>query len=62
MNDWMFILYLLGAALMLWFIVRMVRRHPGSFSKENLGKSFYTVGFLTLLIIGVVAVCLLLLM
>ncbi len=57
MNSWYLLLYLAGAALMAWLAVRMVRANPGAFSRENLGKSITTTGFLALLIIGVVVVC-----
>lgn len=59
--NWMELVFLIGAALLIWVIVRMVRANPASFSKEALGKSFYTVGWLTLMIIVLVALCIILL-
>lgn len=38
-----------------WLMYRTVRNNPAAFSKENLGKSFYTVGLLTLGLIGFIA-------
>lgn len=59
MSTWMLVLYIAGAALMLWFMLRTIRNNPQAFSKENLGKSFFTIGILALLIIGVIAICIL---
>ena len=55
--DWKVLLYIAGAALMLWLGVRIVKNNPGSFSKKNMGKSAYTLGLLTLMIMGVIALC-----
>lgn len=60
-SGWALLLLLVTAVLMIWFMVRTVRHNPEAFSKANVGKSFYTVGILTLLIIGVIAVCVMLL-
>jgi len=61
MNNWWLLLYLVGAALMTWMAVRMIRNNPGTFSRENLSKSFTTMGILTLLMIGIIAVCIIIL-
>ena len=42
-------------------IILTIRKNPHSFSSLALGKSFYTVGWLTLMIIAVVAICIILL-
>ncbi len=55
--DWSSLLYILGAGLMVWLIVRMVRRNPQSFSKANLSKSVFTLGLLALMLIGVIFLC-----
>ena len=55
--EWMNILYLVGACFMLWLAVRLIRSNPESFSRANMGKSLYTIGWLTVMIIGVVAFC-----
>lgn len=55
--DWMNILFIVGAALMAWLAIRMIRGNPGAFSKENLSKSFYTIGWLALMIIAVIVLC-----
>ncbi len=60
-GGWTIILALVAAALMLWFMVRTIRHNPQAFSKENVGKSFYTIGILALVIIAVVFFCVLLL-
>ncbi|MCX7120321.1 MAG: hypothetical protein NTZ67_00865 [Gammaproteobacteria bacterium] len=54
-STWMQLLYLACAALLIWFGVKFIRNNPGQFSKENMGKSFYTVGILTLGLIAFVA-------
>lgn len=61
MANWTNILYIIGAALMLWFLVRTIRGNPQAFSKENLSKSIYTIGLLTLFIIAIICICVLLL-
>ncbi|MCK4608047.1 MAG: hypothetical protein KAT71_01085 [Gammaproteobacteria bacterium] len=37
-----------------WLIYRTIKHNPASFSKENLGKSFYTLGLLALALIAFV--------
>ncbi len=59
-NGWTIILFLIAAILMLWLMTRMIRNNPHAFSKENLGKSLYTIGVLTLLLIAVVFFCVML--
>ena len=54
--NWTTFFYLLGAAVFVWLALRIIRNRPESFTKENLGKTFSTLGWLTLMIIGVVAV------
>lgn len=61
MGNWTNILYIIAAVLMLWLLVRMVKGNPQAFSKENLSKSFYTVGLLTLFVIAVIFICIFLL-
>lgn len=53
----MTLIYLIGAAAMVWLGFRMVRSNPQAFSSESMGRSFYTLGILALLLIGVVLVC-----
>ena len=55
--NWMTLLYLAGAGLMVWLIIRMVRSTPGAFSKKNLSKSVYTIGWLTIILFVVIAFC-----
>ncbi len=54
MNHWTTILYAITAALLIWYLVRTVRHNPQAFSKENFGKSIYTMGLLTLLLLIVI--------
>ena len=51
------ILLLIGAALLVWVAVRGARRNRDAFTKENLTKTLGTLGWLTLMIIVVVALC-----
>ena len=59
--NWNALFAVVLAAILVWLAIRLVRHHPDAFSKVNLGKSFYTIGLLTLLIVIVVAFCVLLL-
>ena len=59
--NWTSILFVIGAALFLWLAVRMIRNNPNLFTKEKLGKSLSTVGFLTLMVIAVIVFCVILL-
>lgn len=61
MSVWMQLLYLVAAGVLLWFGIRFIRSNPGAFSKENMGKSFSTVGFLTLGLIAFIALLVVLL-
>ena len=54
-SEWISILYLIGAGLVVWFSARMIRNNPAMFSKANIGKSFFTIGILTLILIGFIA-------
>lgn len=50
------LLGLAGAGLIVWIIYRNIKGRPDQFSKENLSKSFSTMGILALLLIGFVGV------
>ncbi|MCA0403145.1 MAG: hypothetical protein LCH30_05025 [Proteobacteria bacterium] len=49
------ILALIGAGLVIWVIYRMIKGRPEQFSKENLTKSFSSMGVLGLILIAFVA-------
>lgn len=51
------LLFVLLAIFLIWQMFGYVRAHPEAFSKDNLSKSFFTLGILALLLIGFVAVC-----
>lgn len=55
MSTWMTLLYIIGAALVAWLAYRTIRGNPEMFSKENISNSFFTMGVLTLLLIGFIA-------
>jgi hypothetical protein len=52
---WTQIALLIAGALIAWMLYRQIKGNPQSFSRENLGKSVYTLGILALLLIGFVA-------
>lgn len=54
------LLGLLGAGLIVWVIYRSIKGRPEQFSKENLTKSFSSMGILALLLIAFVGVLVLL--
>ncbi len=47
-------LALIGVGFLIWMLYRGIRGNPESFSRDNLSKSFTTLGILGLLLIGVV--------
>lgn len=49
------ILGLLGAGLIIWILYRSIKARPEQLSRENLSKSFSTMGKLALLLIAFVA-------
>lgn len=49
------VLGLVAAALIVWVIYRNVKGRPEQFSRENLSKSFSSMGVLAILLIGFVA-------
>jgi hypothetical protein len=55
------ILGFIGAGLILFILYRTIKGSPGQFSKENLNKSFFTMGILALVLIGFVALLIIIL-
>lgn len=53
--DWGKLLYIIGAILLVGLIFMSIRSNPQAFSRQNLGKSFWTLGILALLLIGFIA-------
>lgn len=49
------ILGLIAAAVIMWVLYNNIKHRPEAFSRINLSKSFSTMGFLALLLIGFVA-------
>lgn len=49
------ILGLMGAGLIAWLLYRNIKGHPELFSRENLSKSFSSMGILALILIAFVA-------
>ncbi|MGQ3890894.1 hypothetical protein [Legionella sp. CNM-4043-24] len=50
------LLALLGAGLIVWYTYRTVKNRPDLFSRENLSKSFSTLGVLALILIVFIAI------
>lgn len=48
------ILVLVGIVLLIWMLYRGIKGNPESFSKENLGKSFTTLGIMAIGLIALV--------
>jgi hypothetical protein len=61
MNTFYQILGLLGAAMIIFVLYRTIKGRPDQFSKENLSKSFLTMGILAIGLIGFVALLVLML-
>ncbi len=49
------VLGIVGAALIVWLIYSNIKNRPDLFSRENISKSFSSMGVLALLLIGFVA-------
>ncbi|MBA2652048.1 MAG: hypothetical protein H0U73_07275 [Tatlockia sp.] len=49
------ILGLIGAGLIIWILYRSIKGRPELFSRENLSKSFSTMGFLAVILIAFIA-------
>lgn len=49
------ILGLIGAGLIIWVLYNSIKGRPELFSRENLSKSFSTMGVLAIILIGFVA-------
>lgn len=55
------ILALIGAVMIIFILYRTIKGNPGQFSKENLSKSFSTMGILALVLIAFIALLVLIL-
>lgn len=55
------ILGLLGAGLIIYFLYNRIKKNPEMFSKEQLNKSFLTMGVLAIGLIAFVALLILML-
>lgn len=49
------ILGIVGAGLIIWILYRSIKGRPELFSRENLAKSFSSMGFLALILIVFIA-------
>ncbi|MDI1351903.1 MAG: hypothetical protein PSV35_03895 [bacterium] len=55
------ILGILGAVMIIFVLYRTIKGRPDQFSKENLNKSFLTMGVLAIGLIGFIALLILML-
>ena len=55
------VLGLVAAGFIVWILYRNIKGNPQQFSRENLQKSFFSMGVLALLLIGFVGLLVLLL-
>lgn len=53
--EWGKLFYVLGAIVLVGIMLWTIRSNPQLFSRENLNRSFFTMGILALILIGVVA-------
>lgn len=51
------LLALVGAGLLIWYMIRTIRSQPEVFSKQMFSKSFYTMGILAIILILFIALC-----
>jgi hypothetical protein len=61
MNTLYQVLGLFGAAMVIFMLYRLIKGRPELFSKENLNKSFFTMGILAIGLIGFIALLILML-
>lgn len=58
-DFWYQLLALLGAGAIAWILYRYIKSRPEQLSRENLSKSFSSMGILALILIGFVALLIL---
>lgn len=54
------IIFVVLAIFLGWQLYRYIHVNPQMFSKENIGRSIFTLGILALLLIGFLTICVLL--
>jgi putative copper export protein len=55
MNTLYQVLGLVGAGLIVWILYRTIKNRPEQFSRENMNKSFSSMGLLAIALIAFVA-------
>jgi ABC-type phosphate/phosphonate transport system permease subunit len=55
------VLGLIGAGLIIWYLYHTIKNRPDLFSRENVSKSFSSMGVLALILIVFVAILVLIL-
>ena len=46
------LLFIILSVFIIWQLFAYIRMHPKAFSRENLDRSFFTLGVLALILIG----------
>jgi hypothetical protein len=49
------LLLIAGAGVLLWFTFTTIKKNPQAFHADNVNRSFFTLGILALLLIGLIA-------
>ena len=55
MSGWAVFGYMLMACVMGYFIYRLYQSRPDMFSRKNIEKSFFSLGILAIIILGIIA-------
>jgi phosphoglycerol transferase MdoB-like AlkP superfamily enzyme len=53
--EWGKIFYVIGAIILIAIVVWTIRSQPQQFTKEKIGKSFFSMGILALILIAFIA-------
>lgn len=53
---WEKLLFVVLAVAAIWFVIRLVRQSPGSFSLANMNRSLFTLGILALALIAFIGI------
>ncbi len=56
MTDLYIILFVLGCGLSLWWLYRLIRHQPHTFSSKNFFKTLTTLGFVALGLIAIIGI------
>jgi hypothetical protein len=57
MEEWLEILYFIGALCIAWILYSYIKNKPNSFSSANIIKSLHTLGILAIILIVFIWFC-----